>query len=331
MVVNVTAEFLHQDFHFRERHAGTACDLHENVGRITEKPAAIHERTLQRLRERIVRAVVGIRFSETEETTTVRIAQRGQQIVETDPDQAGALEQIDNRAHALADGHIRRREGLMNAGFRRDHVPHFVVLKTNHGVGIFMQPRQRFERLRGAAFAFERKRQSGEANHHRASFARQLRDHGRRPRTRPAAQSGADEDHPRVRQILAQFIRGFDRGVVAQLGIAARAQAARHRPAELHLVRGDGAGERLHIGIHGQEIGALESVEHDAIKRIGAGTADADYFDGDNVVLLFGQAVVAAELDHRMGFWFIDYRWRSLPTKRLNRPRCGRSACTACA
>ena len=69
--------------------------------------------------------------------------------------------------------------------------------------------------------------------------------------------------------------------------------------AELHFVRRDRAGERLHIGVDRDEIGLVHAIEHDAVERVRAGAADADDFDREIVFVLFRQAVVAAELDHR--------------------------------
>ena len=84
-----------------------------------------------------MRAIVGIRFTETEEAAATRAAQRREQIVEPDPDQSGPLDKVHNRTHALADRDIRDRERLMNPRFRRHHVAHPIVLEANDGVGIF--------------------------------------------------------------------------------------------------------------------------------------------------------------------------------------------------
>ena len=115
---------------------------------IREHASAIHERILQRLGEGIVRAIVGIRFAETEEAAAAWAAQRREQIVEPDPDQSGPLDQVHDRAHALADRDIGDGERLMNPRFRRHHVAHPIVFETDDGVGIFAQFRQRFLRLR---------------------------------------------------------------------------------------------------------------------------------------------------------------------------------------
>ncbi len=201
---------------------GPARDLHENMGRIGEHAAPIHQRILQRLRERVMRAIIGIRFTEAEQAAAARTAQSGEQIVETDPDQAGTLDQVHDRAHALADRDIGHRERLMNSRFRRDHVAHAIVFETDDGVGIFAQSGERFLRLGHAAFAFESERQGRENHDERARFARDLRHRRRGAGTRPAAQAGANKNHSRVRERLPDFVRGFVGGIVAELRIAAR-------------------------------------------------------------------------------------------------------------
>jgi hypothetical protein len=80
----VPAEFLHQNLDFRKRHRGPTCDMDQNVGCIREHAATIHQRVFQRPREGIVRTIIGVRFPETEQTSTARAAESGEQIIETD-------------------------------------------------------------------------------------------------------------------------------------------------------------------------------------------------------------------------------------------------------
>ena len=177
-----------------------------------------------------------------------------------------------------------------------------------------LQSRERFLRLGRAAFAFEGERQRGKSDDQRAGFARHLRDDRRRARTGAAAESGANENHSRALHALRAFRRRILRRVVAQLGIAAGAEPARDCPTDLHLVRRDRAGERLHVGVDRDHFGLLHPVEHDAVERVRAGASDADDLDR-NVFLFFRQAVVAAELDHGCSSGFqlgIMKRLRSL-------------------
>ena len=65
----------------------------------------------------------------------------------------------------------------MDSRLGRNHVAHAIVFETDDGVRNLANPRERFLRLRVAAFSLERKRQRRENDDQRAGFARDLRDH----------------------------------------------------------------------------------------------------------------------------------------------------------
>ncbi len=132
--------------------------------RVGEHFAFVHERIFQRLLERVVCAVVGIGLTESKQATAIVAAQRSEQIIEADADEAGTLNQIYNRAQALTDGDVGDGECLMNAGLGRDHVTHPIVLETDNSVRNFVQSGERLLRLRAAAFALERKWERGESD-----------------------------------------------------------------------------------------------------------------------------------------------------------------------
>jgi hypothetical protein len=54
----MSAKFLHENFDFRECEPGPTGHLHEHVRGVSQHPATIHQRILERLRERVVCAVV---------------------------------------------------------------------------------------------------------------------------------------------------------------------------------------------------------------------------------------------------------------------------------
>src|SRR5438045_2128176 len=111
-----------------------------------------------------MRAVIRIRFAVAKKASPILAAQRGQQIIKSNSDQAGALNQIHYRAHALTDRHIRAREGLMDSRLRGDHIAHAIVLETNQRVCVLVQPRERLLRLKGASLSFKRKWQRGKGD-----------------------------------------------------------------------------------------------------------------------------------------------------------------------
>ena len=118
------------------------------------------------------------------------------------------------------------------------------------------------------------------------------------PRTRATTKSRADKNHSRALHRFAQFVGGFLRRVIAQIRVAAGAQAPGDFTTDLHLACCDRAGERLHVGVDRNHFGMLHPVKHDAVERVRAGASHPDDFDREIVFLFFRQAVVAAELDH---------------------------------
>src|SRR3989475_6820323 len=136
--------------------------------------------------------VVRIAFAVTKKATSASAAEGGKQVVKTDTHDSGPLDQVHNRTQTLADCHVGNGKSLMNTGFRGDHVSHVIVFETDHGVGGFVQARERIPGLGSATFPFKSKWQRREPNNERTHFARDLRDHGRRARARPTAQSGTN-------------------------------------------------------------------------------------------------------------------------------------------
>ena len=59
---------------------------------VRQRAATIQQRIFERLRQRVVRAVIGIGLTETKEATAVATAQRCQQIIEADADESGPLD-----------------------------------------------------------------------------------------------------------------------------------------------------------------------------------------------------------------------------------------------
>src|SRR5438874_5211162 len=102
-----------------------------------------------------MRPIIRIGFAVTKQATAVVSAQCGKQIIEPDVNKSRPLDQVNNRANALADRDIGRRESLMNSGVRRDHVAHSVVLEANHCVGDLVEPCERLSCLRVAPFALK--------------------------------------------------------------------------------------------------------------------------------------------------------------------------------
>src|SRR4030095_1927170 len=163
-------------FYLGQRHAWSACYLHEHAGSVIQHAAAIHQWILECLRERIMSAVIRIGFTKPEQTTAIAAAQRRQQIIESNADQSRSLNHIHNCTHALADGDISHGKSLMDACVRRDHTAHLIVLEANDRVGNLVEARERMVGLGATSFAFESKWKSSKCDDERPRFTRKLRN-----------------------------------------------------------------------------------------------------------------------------------------------------------
>src|SRR5205823_14285624 len=141
-----------------------------------------------------VRTIVPISFAVTKEATSASAAQRSKQVVKTDAHDSRSLNQIHNRTQTLTDRHVGNGKSLMNACFRCDHVGHAIVFETDDGVCGFLQAGEGIASLSGPTFSFKSKWHRRETNDECAHFTCDLRDHGRRAGTRPAAESCANEN-----------------------------------------------------------------------------------------------------------------------------------------
>src|SRR5262249_2647218 len=98
-------------------------------------------------------------------------------------------------------------------------------------------------------------------DYERARFTRELCNNRRGARAGTAAKSSANENHPRARHCLPNFVGRFDRGLITKFRIATGSKTARSGPAKLNFARGDGTRERLQVGINRDEIIFIHAIE----------------------------------------------------------------------
>ena len=115
---------------------------------------------------------------------------------------------------------------------------------------------------------------------------------GRGARARTAAEARGDEHHVRALEDLLDLLAILEGGVLAHLGIGARAQALRQPRAQLDLERGGRGAERLAVRIRHDELDAGEAGFHHAIDGVGPAAAETDDLDLGVVPRLF-------QLEHR--------------------------------
>ncbi len=78
---------------------------------------------------------------------------------------------------------------------------------------------------------------------------------------------------------LGDALHVLERRLAAALGVRARAEALREVRAELDLGRREVRVERLHVGVGGDELDALEAARDHRVERVAAAATDADHLD----------------------------------------------------
>ena len=140
--------------------------------------------------------------------------------------------------------------------------------------------RQRFVGLLAAAFPFERKGSGGDDHHHRAQLTGDAGNLRCGTRTRAASEADANENKLLTLKTAAQGGLDFERGFFPKFRVAARAQTFEQFFAQLDFFRRDTGTEHARIGAQQKQTRRVDAINRETLKKVGAGTADADDFDG---------------------------------------------------
>ena len=115
---------------------------------------------------------------------------------------------------------------------------------------------------------FEAERLGDHGDGERADLGGQRGDDGRRAGAGAAAHAGGEEDHVGAFERLEDLLGVLQGGLAADVGVGAGAEAVGEHAADLQLDRRAALGERLRVGVGGDELDAAElSVDH-AVHRV---------------------------------------------------------------
>src|SRR4029077_2434109 len=101
----------------------------------------------------------------------------------------------------------------------------------------------------------------------------------RRARARPAAHAGGDEEHVAALDQLDDAVAILHRRLAPHFGVGAGAETLRDVAADLQRGLHLRVLERLRVGIHADELDALDAVFSHVGHGIAAAAAHADYLD----------------------------------------------------
>ena len=139
--------------------------------------------------------------------------------------------------------------------------------------------------LPGPAAALEGERPGDDADGQRAELAGDRGDDGRAAGAGAAALARGDEDHVGPLEDLLDLLAVVLGGLAADLGVRPGAQAAGQLAADVELDVGVGHQQGLRVGVHRDELDALEADLDHAVDGVDAAATDADDLDHGQVVV----------------------------------------------
>jgi hypothetical protein len=95
-----------------------------------------------------------------------------------------------------------------------------------------------------------------------------------------AAEAGAEEDDAAALERGADLFLRLEHAWNARVRDRRRPEALGEVDAELDFLLGEAGTEGADVGVECEQFGALHAIERDALQHVGAGTAEADDFDG---------------------------------------------------
>jgi hypothetical protein len=201
---------------------------------------------------------------------------------EIDVDEAGVVDHLGDPRHGAVQHVVGGRVGVEQRDVLAEHVDQLVVGDHDQRVdllGEFLDAGVGD----ALALAFEAERPRDDGNRENAHRLRNVRDDGRRTGARAAAHAGGDEEHVGAGDHFGDAVAVLHRRVAADLGLGARAEAARERGPELQLRTRGRALERLRVGVGADELHAREPAVDHVLDGIAAAAADADDLDDRSV------------------------------------------------
>jgi hypothetical protein len=235
-------EALHEQLDFEEGEVFAAGEVDEDGLGVFEERALIEEWAGEGVFEGFGGAVFAVGEAGAEEAAGAGGAEGGHEVVEADVDEAGADDEADDGFDGFADHVVCGGEGFVDALFGEDELAHAVVVEGDECVGEDGEFVEGGFGLFAAAAAFEGEGHGGEDDDEGSFFAGEAGDDGSGSGAGATAEAGAEEDDAAAFEGGADFVFGFEDGLVAEFGITTGAEAFGEVSAELDFFVGDAGG-----------------------------------------------------------------------------------------
>ncbi len=198
---------------------------------------------------------------------------------EVDIDHAGHLDDIGDALNALAQDVVRHAEGFTQREPALGDVAQAVVGDGDQRVHLLLEPGEPLFGEPPAAGPLVLKGLGHNADGERPHLLAELRDDRGGAGARAAAHAGGDEDHIGLIEGLHDLLFALFSGALPLLRIPPGAQSAGQLPANLQALRGLRDLECLGIGVHDDEIHALNTHLDHPVHGVTAASANPHHLD----------------------------------------------------
>src|SRR5579875_445620 len=200
-------------------------------------------------------------------------------------DQPRHVDEVGDALDALEEDLVGHLEGLDDGSALVGDAEEPLVRDHDERVDLLPEPLDPLLGLVRAAAALEGERARHDADREGAEALCDLGDHRRRPGARAAALPGGDEDHVGALQHLLDLLEVLLGGLPAHLRVAAGTKSPGERAADVELDVRLAHEEGLGVGVHGDELDALQPGVDHAVDGVHAAPADTDDLDDGDEAL----------------------------------------------
>src|SRR6058998_2715082 len=256
-------------------HVVSARDVHEGSGRRAD--VHVDQGRVDRLFDRLLRAVVAIRLAEADHRDPAALHDR-LDVIEVEVHEARLRDDLRDPLDG-AHQHIVRDLERRIQGETRDELKEFVIRDHDHRVRKVPELLEAVLRVLRADRSLRPKRERADRDRQGARLFRELREDRGAARPRAASEAARDEHHVRTLDDGPQFVRGLAGRLLADLGECAGSEAARDAASQEELVGGPDDEQMLGVRVRGEQLRPDDAGFDEAVDRVAAAAPDPDNLD----------------------------------------------------
>src|SRR2546427_5353013 len=245
---------------------------------------------VDRLFDRLLRAVVAIRLSEADHRDPAALHDR-LDVIEIEVHETRLRDDLRDSLDGPHEHVVRDLERRIQ-GQTRDELKEFVIRDHDDRVRKVPELLEAVLRVLRADRALRPERKRADRDRQGARLFRELREDRGAARPRAASEAARDEHHVRTLDDGPQFVRGLAGRLLADLGECTGSEAARDAASQEELVGGPADEQMLCVRVCVEELRSVEYGFDEAVDRVAAAAPDPNGLDDStptrSVTLAFG-------------------------------------------